>query len=100
SLINPREIFEGVSYNLDNSIEKVIVGMTSMLQLIAPERADRLHAEYADVYRSMEFSSTENKNYLFDDLVMMIDLSLPAGWTFGPEEEFSVLYLFSQEPSD
>ena len=99
-MINPREIFEGVSFDLDNGIEKVIAGMTSILQLIDPERADRLHAEYSDVYKNIQFSSSENKDYLFDDLVMMIDLSLPAGWVFGPEEEFSVLYLFSQESSD
>lgn len=86
-----------MEFDLEEGLESVLPKMLDLLNKIDSERATRLKAGYSDVFEKMEFSSHENKEFLFEDLVLSIDLSLPAGWTFGPEEDFSPVYRFHNE---
>lgn len=85
------------TFDIDSGIEPAIASMLKILKKIGPERANRLQEGYSDVFRNVEFSSDENKEFLFQDLVAALDLSSPAGWRFGPEESFSVTYCFVDE---
>jgi len=96
-LINPRDIFEGVQFDLDDGLDVIIPKLIEILMALDSERSSRLKDGYADVLKNIEFSSQENKDFFFEDLVDAIDRSLPAGWRFGPEEEFSVIYCFTPE---
>lgn len=99
-MINPRDIFEGVEFDLDKGIDSVIPQLVSILLKLDEPRGLKLKEEYADVLKNIEFSSNENKEFFFEDLVDAIDRTLPAGWTFGPEEEFSTIYKFAPESID
>ena len=85
------------TFDIDNGMAPAIASMFKILDEIEPERADRLHQGYADVFKNIEFSSEENREFLFQDLVSALDLSAPAGWSFGPEESYSVTYRFKDE---
>lgn len=82
----------------EQGYDNVIVLMTDLLQEIDPDRWNAVHQGYSDLYRNLRFSSLDDKDFLFGDLVDAIDRSCPAGWAFGPEEEFSVLYRFTPDP--
>ena len=99
-MINPREIFEGVEFDLDEGLDNLIPKMFKILELLDSDRANNLADEYFDVLKNVKFSSVENKDFFFEDLVDNIDRSLPAGWTFGPDEEFSATYAFMKEVQD
>jgi hypothetical protein len=99
-LTNPRDIFEGVQFDLEDGLDVIIPKLVEILLALDGERCSRLKEGYSDVLKNIEFSSQENKDFFFEDLVDAIDRSLPAGWTFGPEEEFSVIYCFTPESSD
>lgn len=84
-------------FDMDEGVENLISRLDSLLERLDPERSARLRTGYSDVYKNIRFSSEENKWFLFEDLVQAIDLSTPAGWSFGPEEEFSAVYRFCNE---
>lgn len=97
-MINPRDVFEGVSFDIEkDGFDNVILKMAKILDLIDPDRGGRIRESYSDVFNNIEFASAENKDYLFADLESALDLSMPPGWVFGPDEEFSVVYLFQRE---
>lgn len=98
--LNPRDIFEGVEFDLDDGLDKIIPRLIEMLLRLDNPRGVILQDGYSDVLKNIEFSSNENKEYFFEDLVDAIDRALPAGWTFGPEEDFSPVYRFSPESTD
>jgi hypothetical protein len=86
-----------VEFDIDEGIDNLIVRFDIILEDLDAERCNRLRESYSDVYKNLKFSSNENKDFLFEDLVQAIDLSVPAGWFFGPEEEFSAVYRFRNE---
>lgn len=89
--------YEDLVFDIDDGLDKMISGLDLLLKELDPERHSRIRDGYADVFKNLEFSSDDNKEFLFQDLVQAIDLSAPAGWWFGPEEEYSVLYRFCNE---
>jgi hypothetical protein len=90
---NFEQIYGDVRFDLDEGYDVLIPKLHKILASLDQTRCGRLEEAYSDVLRNIEFSSDENKNFLFDDLASAIDLSCD-GWTFGPEEEFSVVYGF------
>lgn len=84
-------------FDIDEGIDNLIVKFDSILERLDSDRCTRLREAYSDVFKNIRFSSEENKEFLFEDLVQAIDLSVPAGWFFGPEEEYSALYRFCNE---
>lgn len=92
--------YEDIIIDISDGIDEAIVKMNSLLKEIDPTRYQRIQDGYSDVLKTLEFSSNDNKDFLFEDLVLAIDLSVPAGWTFGPEEEFSVIYRFMDDDKD
>lgn len=93
------KLYGDISLDIDDGINSNISQLTSLLEKIDKSRVEMLRENYSDVYRNIEYSSVENKEFLFEDLVFQIDLACPPGWTFGPEEEFSAVYIFCNEPS-
>lgn len=90
--------YRNIVFDIDRQgFDNVIVLFTDLLKELDHERHSRITEGYSDLYRNLRFSSDDEKDYLFGDLVSAIDLSCPPGWVFGPEEEFSVLYRFMAE---
>lgn len=85
------------SFDIEKGIDPAIKSMDLLLGELEPDRWDRLREGYSDVFKNLEFSADDNKQFLFDDLVAALDLSAPAGWRFGPEEEYAVIYGFWDE---
>ena len=92
--------YEDVIIDISDGIDEAILIMDKLLKEIDPERHQRVHDGYADVFKNIEYSSQDNKDFLFEDLVWTLDMAVPAGWTFGPEEEFSVVYRFMDDDKD
>jgi len=89
--------YEDVRFDLDDGFDKIILQMHVLLGSLDKVRHDRIEESYSDVFKNIEFSSLENKHFLFDDIVAALDLSTEAGWTFGPLEEFSTIYAFIKD---
>lgn len=92
--------YEAVVIDIGDGIDDAITKMDVILKELDPSRHGRIREGYSDVYKNIEFASEDNKEFLFEDLVWALDLSVPAGWTFGPEEEFSVIYRFMDDDKD
>jgi hypothetical protein len=86
--------YQDTVFDIDDGYDVLIPRMDVLLKEIDPVRHERVRDGYSDVFRNIEFSSLENKEFLFQDLTMALDLASPAGWWFGPEEEFSCTYGF------
>jgi len=95
------EEFKDVSFDLDSGINSVIQKMSDVLNGVDVKRWNTLQSNYSDVFKNIENSSNDNKDFLLADLSSAIDLSCPEGWRFGQDEEFSVIYRFwSEDPSN
>ena len=88
---------ESLSFNIEKGLDPAIKSMDIFLGWLNTDRWNRLREGYSDVFKNLEFSSEDNKQFLFDDLVAALDLSAPVGWRFGPEEEFAIMYGFWNE---
>lgn len=89
------KIYGDIRFDFDEGFNNLIPKLRKILESLDEERCNMLEQEYSDVFRNIEFSSDENKNFLFEDLVSAIDRCCD-GWMFGPEEEFSAVYGFWQ----
>lgn len=89
--------YESVVIDISDGIDEAILIMDKLLKEIDPERYERIHDGYSDVFKNIEFSSQDNKEFLFEDLVWTLDMAVPPGWTFGPEETYSVIYRFMDD---
>ena len=92
--------YESVLIDISDGIDDAITIMDKLLKEIDPDRHQRIREGYSDVFKNIEYSSRDNKEFLFEDLVWALDMAVPPGWTFGPEEDFSVVYRFMDDDKD
>lgn len=90
------KIYGDIRFDLDEGYDCLIPKLDKILFVLSPDRSSVLRENYPDVLKHIELSPLEDKEFLFNDLVLYIDLSCDLEWTFGPEEEFSVVYGFWQ----
>ena len=93
--------YKDITFDMDEGYEIIIPKMEALLMNLDSVRANRIRESYSDIFKNIQFSSEENKNFLLNDLANAIDLALPDGWRFGQEEDYAAVYGFwMEDPAD